>query len=598
MRVFNRDLTNDKAHMNTAPTPIADPPGGSDGHASHSGRQTPGFTDGLGERVLVLEPGTAMPLEVLRFKPAFSDSTAFETSLRQRVDVLAHVQHPSLGVVKRVERLEPDNRLALVSRHTAGRRLSELFPKARGPVFALELIREIAPALSVLQQQGPSIAHGLLTVDRIVATREGRLVAVDQVVGSAIEALHLPATLLRSDLGIAVAAAESVPQLDARSDVVQLAFIALSLLLGRRLEPAEYPGNISALLDEFNAMDPVASRRMRLWLERAFQFEDRPFANAREAHQSFLLFSGDATSGPVESRRPPLAFPKPVESTPPVSVERRGAALREAHESSTAGRPDQAPVLPPMRRSRSIASLFLTHWKIAGALLIAVAGGLILSIAYVPRLTTAPPIAVVGPPVATRRADFAASAATALVRATPPPVPSAPSVGDPGLEGAEPTPVAEIPAAAAPAPTPPAAPPAPQQFGGVRLTSAIELQVFEDGTLVGSSAGPIALAAGSRTLDLVNEALGFRERKTLTVKAGQMTSLAVAIPNGRLSINAVPWADVWIDGKPAGQTPLANLSIAIGSHEILFRHPDFPEHRQTAVVKVEGLTRVSMTFPR
>jgi hypothetical protein len=138
-----------------------------------------------------------------------------------------------------------------------------------------------------------------------------------------------------------------------------------------------------------------------------------------------------------------------------------------------------------------------------------------------------------------------------------------------------------------------AAPPAGSSVGGIRVTSPIELQVLENGNLVGSTAGPIAVNDGSHTFELVNEALGFRLRQTVAVKPGQFTNLNVSVPNGRISINAAPWADVWIDGTAAGQTPLANLSLPIGSHEIVFRHPELGEQRQHVDVKVGGLTRVS-----
>ena len=134
------------------------------------------------------------------------------------------------------------------------------------------------------------------------------------------------------------------------------------------------------------------------------------------------------------------------------------------------------------------------------------------------------------------------------------------------------------------------------RFGGIKVTSTIELQVFKDGALLGSSAGPIAINDGQHVVDLVNETLGFRYRETVAVKAGQLTQVRVAVPNGRVSINANPWAEVLIDGTPAGQTPLANIALTIGSHEIVFRHPQFPEQRQTVLVKVAGLTRVSATF--
>ena len=128
------------------------------------------------------------------------------------------------------------------------------------------------------------------------------------------------------------------------------------------------------------------------------------------------------------------------------------------------------------------------------------------------------------------------------------------------------------------------------------MTSAIALQVMKDGKQIGANGAPIAIDAGPQTVVLVNETLGFRLSQTVTVKGGQMTSLNISVPNGRVSINAVPWAEVSIDGTPAGQTPLANLSLPIGTHEVVFKHPQFGERKQTITVKVDGLTRVSQSF--
>ena len=128
------------------------------------------------------------------------------------------------------------------------------------------------------------------------------------------------------------------------------------------------------------------------------------------------------------------------------------------------------------------------------------------------------------------------------------------------------------------------------------VSSPIDLQVFRDGKLIGSTAGPIAINDGSHIVEFVNETLGFRFRQTVVVKPGQMAAIKVGVPNGRVSINAVPWAEVTIDGQPAGETPLANLSLSIGPHEIVFRHPEFGEKTQTVVVKADGLTKVAQTF--
>lgn len=130
----------------------------------------------------------------------------------------------------------------------------------------------------------------------------------------------------------------------------------------------------------------------------------------------------------------------------------------------------------------------------------------------------------------------------------------------------------------------------------MKVNAPIDLQVYEKGTLVGSTAGPIAVLEGAHTFELVNEALGFRVTSNVNVRGGQMTPLAISLPNGRLSINAVPWADVTIDGKPIGTTPLANVPVTIGQHTIVFRHPTLGEQTQTVVVKADGMTRVSAKF--
>ena len=86
-------------------------------------------------------------------------------------------------------------------------------------------------------------------------------------------------------------------------------------------------------------------------------------------------------------------------------------------------------------------------------------------------------------------------------------------------------------------------------LGGVRLSAAIELSVLQGDRVLGSSAdGLIVTSAGTHDLELINTSFGFRTRGTVTFRAGEITSMAIAVPPGRLNVNAVPWAEVWIDG--------------------------------------------------
>ena len=108
--------------------------------------------------------------------------------------------------------------------------------------------------------------------------------------------------------------------------------------------------------------------------------------------------------------------------------------------------------------------------------------------------------------------------------------------------------------------------------------------------------GPIAVNDGVHSLEFVNDTLGFRVRQVVNVKNGQMTSVSIPVPSSRVNINAIPWAEVTIDGVAAGETPIANVSLRIGTHEVVFRHPQLGERKQTIVVKVGPLLRISQTF--
>jgi hypothetical protein len=138
-----------------------------------------------------------------------------------------------------------------------------------------------------------------------------------------------------------------------------------------------------------------------------------------------------------------------------------------------------------------------------------------------------------------------------------------------------------------------------ERRGGLRLASPIELQVLEGERVLGSSAdGPVVTTAGRHELDFVNNALGYRSHQAVDIKAGQIIPLKISPPDGRVSANAVPWAQVSIDGKLIGETPLGNLPLAVGEHEVTFRHPQLGEQTQKVIVKSGALTRVSATFAR
>jgi hypothetical protein len=139
---------------------------------------------------------------------------------------------------------------------------------------------------------------------------------------------------------------------------------------------------------------------------------------------------------------------------------------------------------------------------------------------------------------------------------------------------------------------------AAQATGGfVSFQAPIELQVLEQGTLVGTTAASrIMLPAGRHELQLVNTAFEFNRNVSVQVAAGRSTTVPVSVPDGRVSLNALPWAEVLIDGRPVGTTPLANLAVPIGHHEVVFRHPQFGERKQNLTVTATTPARIGINL--
>ncbi len=131
--------------------------------------------------------------------------------------------------------------------------------------------------------------------------------------------------------------------------------------------------------------------------------------------------------------------------------------------------------------------------------------------------------------------------------------------------------------------------------GWLALTSPVPAQIFAGETLIGTTDTPrIMLAAGQHRLEIANPALDYRVTRTVEIKTGQTTAVTLDAPNGTLHVNALPWAEVFLDGERVGETPIGNLSLPIGNHELVFRHPGLGEQRKTVMVGARQPVRVGV----
>jgi hypothetical protein len=139
------------------------------------------------------------------------------------------------------------------------------------------------------------------------------------------------------------------------------------------------------------------------------------------------------------------------------------------------------------------------------------------------------------------------------------------------------------------------APAAAPSWGWITVSAPFTVQVVEDGRIIGTSEiDRVMLSPGSHRLEFVNEPLGFWDSTEVTVLAGRGGPVSLTIPRVAMNINALPWAEVFVDGARVGDTPLANVMQPIGDHEIVFRHPQLGEKRQVARLTLRDSLRVSV----
>jgi hypothetical protein len=131
--------------------------------------------------------------------------------------------------------------------------------------------------------------------------------------------------------------------------------------------------------------------------------------------------------------------------------------------------------------------------------------------------------------------------------------------------------------------------------GWLTVSAPLALTIREAGKVIGTTESDrLMLPAGDHALELVNEGLDFSAKRTVKIEAGKTAVVKVDAPNGLLNINAQPWAEVWVDGQRIGETPIGNLSRPVGQHEIVLRHPEFGERRETVMVTLKQPARLGV----
>jgi hypothetical protein len=193
----------------------------------------------------------------------------------------------------------------------------------------------------------------------------------------------------------------------------------------------------------------------------------------------------------------------------------------------------------------------------------------------------------------------------ATMRRTPPPAAAAQAASTTPEITAELAPRKAAPraatAAARPAPQPAAAPRSVGSVGSgpamVTVFSRIPLDVYFEGKRIGTTDdGQLLVPPGAHRFELVSRRYAYRGDLTLTLEPGQMVTHTVSLPSGVLRVRGAAGTEVWVEGERIGALPIADVSVPIGTREVVFRHPQHGERRQVIEVGAAAPAEISATF--
>jgi len=129
--------------------------------------------------------------------------------------------------------------------------------------------------------------------------------------------------------------------------------------------------------------------------------------------------------------------------------------------------------------------------------------------------------------------------------------------------------------------------------GWLAVFAPVKLAILENGRSIGSTEGGRILSSpGPHTIEVVSQAMGFRETRQVDINPGEVVAVTIQMPPAKIEIVAPADAEILVDGQPVGQAPLGPLQVAVGTREIVMRHPTLGERRQVISVTYNAPARV------
>lgn len=106
--------------------------------------------------------------------------------------------------------------------------------------------------------------------------------------------------------------------------------------------------------------------------------------------------------------------------------------------------------------------------------------------------------------------------------------------------------------------------------GWLHVSAPIDVTILDGGTpALLDDGNRVLLKPGMHTVRIENRELAFSQTRQVEIEPGGTTKVAVEVPTSTLSVTGSTGAEVFVDGVKAGETPLADFKVALGTHDVM-----------------------------
>jgi len=106
--------------------------------------------------------------------------------------------------------------------------------------------------------------------------------------------------------------------------------------------------------------------------------------------------------------------------------------------------------------------------------------------------------------------------------------------------------------------------------GWLHISTTIDVTVLDGGkpALLDDS-NRVLLKPGTHTVRIENRELAFSQTKQVEIEPGGTTRVVIEVPTSTLTVTGSTGAEVFVDGTRAGETPLVEFTVALGTHDVM-----------------------------